>query len=97
MNKLKDTLRFITPLKLAIAYVLFAIYYIIKSNVNDPSVKAWAYMFAMGYFIFALIIWAIDFLLIRHVKHKTAFWILQMTVFGLLVLLFVDRGLQGRL
>ena len=87
----------ITPLKLATAYQLFMIVYLIKFNINDPSVAGWAYLFGMALFVFALIILGIDASLIKYVKNDTAFWIIQTILFLLLVWLFVKEGLPGRL
>jgi hypothetical protein len=86
----------ITPLKLAIAYLLFIIFYLIKCN-TEPSVAGWAYLIGMVYFVFALITLGIDALLIKYVKNDIAFWIIQMILFLLLVWLFVNEGLPGRL
>jgi hypothetical protein len=49
------------------------------------------------YFVFALITLGIDALLIKYVKNDIAFWIIQMILFLLLVWLFVNEGLPGRL
>jgi ABC-type transport system involved in multi-copper enzyme maturation permease subunit len=80
-----------------IVYLLFAIFYLIKCNRNDPSVVGWAYTFATVLFLFGVVILGADYLLIRYIKSKSAFWIIQIMLFSLLVWLFIKEGLPGRL
>lgn len=42
--------KLLTPLKLATAYLLFIIVYLIGCSINDPSVVGWSYLFGMALF-----------------------------------------------
>ena len=76
--------------------MLFAIYYLIKSN-DDPSVAGWAALFSTVILIFALVVLCIDWMLIRYMKNNIHFWFAQITFSLLLVWIFIYLGVPGKL
>lgn len=87
----------ITLLKLAAGYQVFLVVYMIKCNVGEPSVAGWAYIFGVVLLGFVLLILGIDALLIKYVRNNLAFWTAQAMLFLLLVWLYINEGLPGRL
>ena len=88
-------MRSVSPLRLAVVYLLFTIFLLVRNN-SQPSIIGWAYTFGTGIFIFAVIVLFVDWLLMR-IKNNAIFWIAQIFISLLLLILFIYLGLPRRL
>lgn len=88
-------MRTVTPLRLAVVYLLFVIFLLVRNN-SQPSIIGWAYTFGTGILIFAFIVLFVDWLLMR-IKNNAIFWMAQVFISLLLLMLFIYLGLPGRL
>jgi hypothetical protein len=77
----------ITPLKLCGLWPIVAAVWVVRIN-NDPSIDGWAYTFATAFFIFAGVLFGLDYWLYSFLKEsRYLFWVIQV-VLSLACLLF---------
>jgi len=87
----------ITPLKLCAGYLFCCIAVWVADGWGDPGAVGWAFTISSGLLMFAVVILGLDYAIIHFVNKRRFYWLLQLLLFVLLLMLFVRMGLPGGL